>query len=124
MELLELNESVRTILERGQTQAATRNISLEYVPHGQVVPLRGNQNMVERILMILIDNAIRYSSPGGKIWIQTWSRSNIAGSSFATRASASPGTIMNLSSKDSSASMKRGRRAMEVMALGSRSPRV
>jgi heavy metal sensor kinase len=72
MEILELNESVRSILERGQAQAATRNISLEYVPHAQVVPLRGNQSMIERILMILIDNAVRYTSPGGTIWIQTW----------------------------------------------------
>lgn len=72
MELLELNESIRSVLERGQAQAATRNISLVYVPHDQVVPLRGNQNMVERILMILIDNAVRYTSPGGKIWIRTW----------------------------------------------------
>jgi heavy metal sensor kinase len=72
LEVLELNESVRTILESGQAQAATRNISLEYVPHEQVVPLRGNQSMIERILMILIDNAVRYTPPGGKICIETW----------------------------------------------------
>ena len=72
MELLELNESVRTILERGQAQAAMRNISLEYLPHEQVVPLRGNQSMIERILMILIENAVRYTPSGGKIWIETW----------------------------------------------------
>lgn len=72
MELLELNESVRTVLERAQAQAAARNISVEYVPHDQIVPLLGNQNMVERILMILIDNAVRYTPPGGKIWIETW----------------------------------------------------
>jgi signal transduction histidine kinase len=72
MELLELNDSVRTILDRAKTQAATRDISLEYVLHGHVVPLRGNQNMIERILMILIDNAVRYSNPRGKIWVETW----------------------------------------------------
>jgi signal transduction histidine kinase len=72
MELLELNESVRTILDRAKAQAATRDISLDYVLHGHVVPLRGNQNMIERILMILIDNAVRYSNPRGKIWAETW----------------------------------------------------
>jgi signal transduction histidine kinase len=72
MELLELNDSVRAIVERAKAQAATRDISLEYIPHGHVVPLRGNQHMIERILMILIDNAVRYSSPKGKIWVETW----------------------------------------------------
>ena len=72
MELLELNESVRAILERARAQAATRNISLEYALVGHVVPLRGNQNLIERVLMILIDNAVRYSLPKGKIRVETW----------------------------------------------------
>nr|WP_252263584.1 HAMP domain-containing sensor histidine kinase [Paracidobacterium acidisoli] len=72
MELLELNESVRGILDRARAQAMLRNIKLEYLPQDQVVPLLGNQAMVERILMILIDNAVRYTSPGGRIWIETW----------------------------------------------------
>ncbi len=72
MELLELNDSVRAIVDRAKAQAATRDITLEYIPHGHVVPLRGNQSMIERVLMILIDNAVRYSSPRGKIWVETW----------------------------------------------------
>jgi signal transduction histidine kinase len=72
MELLELNESVRAILDRARSLAATRNISLKYMPLDQVIPLRGNQNMIERILMILVDNAVRYTLPGGSVWIQTW----------------------------------------------------
>jgi heavy metal sensor kinase len=75
MELLELNESVRAILDRARALAATRNISLKCVLHDQVVPLRGNQNMIERILMILIDNAMRYTPTGGSVWIETWVRS-------------------------------------------------
>jgi signal transduction histidine kinase len=72
MELLELNDSVRAVVDRAKAQAATRDISLEYISHGHVVPVRGNQNMIERILMILIDNAVRYSSPKGKIRVETW----------------------------------------------------
>jgi signal transduction histidine kinase len=83
MELLELNDSVRAIVDRAKAQAATRDISLEYISHGHVVPLRGNQNMIERILMILIDNAVRYSSPKGKIWIETWVSAEQCG--FAVR---------------------------------------
>jgi signal transduction histidine kinase len=28
--------------------------------------------MIERILMVLIDNAVLYTPPGRKIWIETW----------------------------------------------------
>jgi len=72
MELFELGESVNAVLARARSQAATRNISVEYIPHDQVVPMRGNQGIVERILMIFIDNAIRYTPAGGKIRIATW----------------------------------------------------
>jgi signal transduction histidine kinase len=72
MELLELNESVRAILDRARALAAMRNIALKCGLHDQVVPLRGNQNMIERILMILIDNAVRYTPSGGSVWIETW----------------------------------------------------
>ena len=79
MELLELNESVRAILDRTRALAATRNISLKCVLHDQVVPLRGNQNMIERILMILIDNAVRYTPTGGSVWIETWVTPELCG---------------------------------------------
>jgi signal transduction histidine kinase len=79
MELLELNELVRAILERARAQAATRDISLEYALVGHVVPLRGNQNLIERVLMILIDNAVRYSLPKGKIRVETWATNEQCG---------------------------------------------
>jgi heavy metal sensor kinase len=79
MEMLELNDVVREILERAQSLAATRNIAINYIPHSQVVPLKGNQSMIERILMILIDNAVRYTPRAGRIWIETWVTSEYCG---------------------------------------------
>ena len=35
--------------------------------------------MVERILMILIDNAVRYTQTGGSVWIETWVTSDHCG---------------------------------------------
>jgi len=79
MELLELNDSVRAIVERAQALAATRNISLACELQDQVVPLRGNQNLIERMLMILIDNAVRYTPSGGRVWIESWVTSERCG---------------------------------------------
>jgi signal transduction histidine kinase len=71
-ELIELNDPVRTLLERAQSLAGANAISIEYEPVSQVLPIRADQNMLERILMILIDNAVRYTPRGGKVWIQSW----------------------------------------------------
>jgi signal transduction histidine kinase len=79
MEIFDLDESMTAVLPRARSQAATRGIAVELVPSGPVVALRGNQKIVERILMILIDNAIRYSPRGGKIWISTWTSKESCG---------------------------------------------
>jgi signal transduction histidine kinase len=72
MELFELGESVCAMLPRARSQAATRGITVEFTPDEQIVPVEGNQTIVERVLMIILDNAIRYTPAGGRIWISTW----------------------------------------------------
>jgi heavy metal sensor kinase len=72
MELFELGESICAMLPRALSQAATRGITVEFTPDEQIVPVQGNQTIVERVLMIILDNAIRYTSAGGRIWISTW----------------------------------------------------
>jgi signal transduction histidine kinase len=72
LELIELADPVRSILDRAKSLAGTRDITIEYEPQSQIVPLCGNQAMIERILMILIDNAIRYTPPHGRIQLETW----------------------------------------------------
>lgn len=79
MELLELNESVSAVLGRARPQAAKHGVTMEYAPHSQLAPIMGNEDMVERILTILVDNAIRYTPPGGNIWIATWVNSEHCG---------------------------------------------
>ena len=43
------------------------------------MPLFGNQKIVERILAILIDNAVRYTPSGGHIYISMWSGGDTCG---------------------------------------------
>jgi len=72
MELIELDDPIRSVLDRARSLASTREITIEYASQPQIVPLRGDQAMLERILMILIDNAIRYTPPRGRIYLETW----------------------------------------------------
>jgi signal transduction histidine kinase len=68
-ELIELDEPVSAILPRARAQAAMREITVHVISEGQIAALRGNQKIIERVLMILIDNAVRYTPCKGKIWI-------------------------------------------------------
>jgi signal transduction histidine kinase len=72
MEIIELSDPVRAILDRARALASTREITIEYIFQPQIVALRAHQAMIERLLMILIENAIRYTAPQGQIWIETW----------------------------------------------------
>ena len=69
MELFEMDDPVIAILPRARAQAARRQISIYFASEGQIAAVRGNQKIIERILMILIDNAVRYTPPEGNIWI-------------------------------------------------------
>jgi signal transduction histidine kinase len=72
MEIVELSDPIRAVLDRARSLASTREITVEYTAQTQIVPLRAHQAMIERVLMILIDNAIRYTAERGRIWIETW----------------------------------------------------
>lgn len=78
-ELMELNDPVRAIFERAQSLAYTRGITIEFAHSFQVAPLYADQAIIERVLMILIDNAVRYTPCGGRVWIETWVRQELCG---------------------------------------------
>ena len=71
-ELFELGASVSALIPRAKAQAALKGIRLEVQMADGLLPMHGNQVVAERVLMILIDNAIRYTNPGGAITIGTW----------------------------------------------------
>jgi signal transduction histidine kinase len=79
MELFELIEAIDGILARGRALAAAKNISIDYSQSSQVVAIRGNRNACERILLIFLDNAIRYTPKGGHVAINTWTSGNTCG---------------------------------------------
>lgn len=71
-EIFELTESADAILPRVRALAATRNISFRYRPHHRVAPVLGDRNAVQRIMMILLDNAVRYTPNEGVISLEIW----------------------------------------------------
>jgi signal transduction histidine kinase len=79
MELFELSEAVDGILARGRTLAAVKNISIAYAPSSQVAAIHGNRNACERILLIFLDNAIRYTPQGGHVTLNAWISENSCG---------------------------------------------
>ena len=72
MELFELAESIDAILPRARTLAATKNIEVEYISDNHVLPIFGNRAALERILMVFVDNAVRYTHVGGQIVLISW----------------------------------------------------
>ena len=79
MEFFELAESADAVLARARALAATKNIAFHYLPLGRVAPLYGNQSALERVIMIFIDNAVRYTPAGGSVTLETWTDDRFCG---------------------------------------------
>jgi heavy metal sensor kinase len=61
-----LNDLVAECCRSAQTLAAARGIALECPAHDDVA-FRGDEELVRRMVMNLIDNAIRYTPAGGRV---------------------------------------------------------
>jgi heavy metal sensor kinase len=79
MELFELAESADAVLARARALAATRDVLFDYLPLNRVAPLYGNRSSLERVIMIFIDNAVRYTPAGGSVTLETWTNDEFCG---------------------------------------------
>jgi two-component system, OmpR family, sensor kinase len=61
-----LNDLIAECCRSAQTLAAARNIGLECRSPGDV-PFPGDEELLRRLVMNLLDNAIRYTPPGGRV---------------------------------------------------------
>jgi signal transduction histidine kinase len=66
-----LNEITRQVLERYSRQAAERQIRLLFTPHPGLPPVSGDARSLERAIMALVDNAIKFSPEGASVEIRT-----------------------------------------------------
>jgi two-component system sensor histidine kinase TctE len=64
---VDLAELVRDELERWADAAIARNIDLGYDGPEKNIEIRGEPNLLRELIGNLVDNAIRYGRPGGKV---------------------------------------------------------
>ena len=68
-----LNDLLAECCRSAQTLAGARRVTLECAPHDDLA-FRGDEVLVRRMVMNLIDNAIRYTPAGGRVTVSLDSR--------------------------------------------------
>jgi signal transduction histidine kinase len=68
---VDLNEVARQVLERYARHAAEKSVNLHFTAHPALPPVSGDARSLERALMALVDNAIKFSRVGGSVEIRT-----------------------------------------------------
>src|SRR5262249_23184821 len=64
-EQVDLKQIVGELVEDLQTIAATRGVTLMVELRGAVPPVLGNKAGIRRLLLILLDNGVKYTAAGG-----------------------------------------------------------
>jgi signal transduction histidine kinase len=68
---VDMNEVTRQVVERYGRQAAERDIVLRFTPEPDLPPISGDARSLERALMGLLDNAIKFSPAGSSVDVRT-----------------------------------------------------
>lgn len=71
-EIFELAECADAIIPRVQAFAATKEITFLCPKHHRVAPVYGDRNSVQRMMIILLDNAVRYTPKEGAVSLEIW----------------------------------------------------
>jgi len=64
---VDLNEVVNIVMEKYKTKAVERDVNLRFAPSPGLPPVSGDSKSLERALMALVDNAIKFSPKGGGV---------------------------------------------------------
>jgi len=68
MEIVDLDEVLNAVIKLRTPSASSKNISID-TKNIKSVQLKGNRELLERMMANILDNAIRYSNPGAHIEI-------------------------------------------------------
>ena len=70
LHLLDLNHNVQKARERAELLATNKSLDIRAVTPGSPALIRGDAIAIDRLLMILMDNAIKYTPEGGFVEIE------------------------------------------------------
>ncbi len=62
-----MNQVAQQVLDRYQEKASERDVKLRFKPSPDLPPVLGDSKSLERALMALVDNAIKFSTRGGDV---------------------------------------------------------
>jgi len=66
---VDMSQVVQSVVEQYQSKAAEQNVRLRIKPDPNLPPVSGDVKSLERALMALVDNAIKFSPKGGDVTI-------------------------------------------------------
>ncbi len=64
---VDMNEIVRAVIQKYQGPATDLGVGLRFTPSLNLPPVSGDSKSLERALMALVDNAIKFSPKGGEV---------------------------------------------------------
>jgi heavy metal sensor kinase len=67
LELVDAVPVLREATEQGKVIAADRNIDVTLQLEAEALPVKANEPRLRRLLLILVDNALKYTPPGGRV---------------------------------------------------------
>jgi two-component system phosphate regulon sensor histidine kinase PhoR len=67
---VDMNQTAETVVDKYTPKADERNVMLRFAPSPGLSPVSGDAKSLERALMALVDNAIKFSPKGGDVTIQ------------------------------------------------------
>jgi len=65
-----INEVAQSVMEKYASVAAKLSVDLRLIPNSNLAPVSGDAKSLERALMALVDNAIKFSPKGGVVEIR------------------------------------------------------
>ncbi|HKJ39786.1 MAG TPA: ATP-binding protein [Anaerolineales bacterium] len=67
---VDMNQVAQTVVDKYMSKAEERNVTLRFAPSPNLTLISGDSKSLERALMSLVDNAIKFSPKGGDVTIQ------------------------------------------------------